>query len=89
MRKKGVREFFSLFLHIYLHTNAYITMRTTLDIPEELIREAMELTGATTKSQLIKEALIARIKSVKRKRLVALKGTIDLTLDMDSLRGRT
>lgn len=39
-------------------------MRTTLVISEELIKEAMELTGAKTKSQLIKEALedqIARI----------------------------
>ncbi|MBD3627654.1 type II toxin-antitoxin system VapB family antitoxin [Cyclobacterium sp.] len=31
-------------------------MRTTLEIPEMLIKEAMELTGAKTKSQLIKEA---------------------------------
>ncbi|WP_232834939.1 type II toxin-antitoxin system VapB family antitoxin [Pleomorphovibrio marinus] len=34
-------------------------MRTTLDIPEKLIKEAMKLTGAKTKSQLIREALEA------------------------------
>lgn len=64
-------------------------MRTTLDIPEELIEEAMELTGAKTKSQLIREALEEQILRVKRKRLITLKGTIDLDVDLDTLRGRT
>lgn len=63
-------------------------MRTTLDIPKELIDEAMEVTGAKTKSQLIKDALQAQINQIKRKRLIALKGTIDLDIDLDSLRDR-
>ena len=63
-------------------------MRTTLDIPEELIEEAMELTGARTKSQLIKEALEAQIAGIKRKRLITLKGTVDLGIDLDTLRAR-
>ena len=60
-----------------------------MDIPEELIEEAMELTGAKTKSQLIREALEEQILRVKRKRLIALKGTLDLNIDLDALRGRT
>ena len=64
-------------------------MRTTLDIPEKLIKEAMELTGAKTKSQLIKEALEDQIARIKRKRLITLKGTIDLDMDLDKLRERT
>jgi len=63
-------------------------MRTTLDIPEELIEEAMELTGARTKSQLIREALEAQIAGIKRKRLITLKGTVDLGIDLDTLRAR-
>lgn len=63
-------------------------MRTTLDIPEELIEEAMKLTGAKTKSQLIKDALEEQINRIKRKKLLAFKGKIDLGLDLDSLRGR-
>jgi Arc/MetJ family transcription regulator len=63
-------------------------MRTTLDIPEELINEAMELTGAKTKSQLIKEALEDQISRIKRKRLISLKGTIDLDIDLDKVRKR-
>lgn len=63
-------------------------MRTTLDIPKELIDEAMKVTGATTKSQLIKDALQAKIDLAKRKRLIAKKGTLDLDVDLDTLRDR-
>lgn len=59
-----------------------------MDIPEKLIEEAMELTGARTKSQLIREALEAQIAGIKRKRLITLKGTVDLGIDLDTLRGR-
>ncbi len=63
-------------------------MRTTLDIPEDLIAEAMKLTGAKTKSQLIKKALEEQINRIKRKKLITYKGKIDLNLDLDSLRDR-
>jgi len=63
-------------------------MRTTLDIPEKLIEEAMKVTGAATKSQLIKDALQAEINRAKRKRLIARKGTLDLNIDLDTLRNR-
>lgn len=63
-------------------------MRTTLDIPKELIEEAMEVTGAKTKSQLIKDALQEQINRSKRKKLIALKGTVDLDIDLDILRDR-
>ena len=63
-------------------------MRTTLDIPEKLMDEAMKETGAKTKSQLIKDALQAQIDRAKRKRLIAAKGTIDLDIDLDELRSR-
>ncbi len=63
-------------------------MRTTLDIPEALIKESMTLTGAKTKSQAIKLALKEQIRSAKRKRLITRKGTIDLDIDLDVLRDR-
>lgn len=59
-----------------------------MNIPEKLIDEAMEVTGAKTKSQLIKDALQAQIDQAKRKRLITRKGTIDLDIDLDSLRNR-
>lgn len=50
--------------------------------------EAMRVTGATTKSQMIKDALQAEIDRAKRKRLITKKGTIDLDIDLDILRDR-
>lgn len=75
-------------MHINLCMNTYYVMRTTLDIPKKLIDEAMEVTGATTKSQLIKDALQAEIDRTKRKRLIARKGTLDLDVDLETLRNR-
>jgi Arc/MetJ family transcription regulator len=63
-------------------------MRTTFDIPEKLIIEAMRITGAKTKSQMIKEVLEAMIKMEKRKRLIGFAGKINLDIDLDQLRQR-
>ena len=63
-------------------------MRTTLEIPEELIEEAMKLTGAKTKSQLITDALKEKIEKIKRQRILTFKGKIDLDIDLDVLRDR-
>jgi hypothetical protein len=46
------------------------------------------VTGASTKSQLIKQALQAEIDRTKRKRLIARKGTLDLDIDLETLRDR-
>lgn len=63
-------------------------MRTTLDIPEKLITEAMALTKAKTKNQMIKEVLEAHIKRIKRQQLITLKVTFDFNVDLKALRGR-
>lgn len=63
-------------------------MKTVLDIPLKLIDEAMRLTGATTKSQLVKDALQAEIDRAKRKKLIIKKGSLDLNIDLDILRDR-
>jgi len=63
-------------------------MRTTLDIPEELINEAMKITKASTKTELIKNALINIIQKNKLKELKKYKGSLDLKIDLDKLRNR-
>lgn len=75
-------------MHVYICINTSLIMRTTLDIPKKLMDEAMKVTGAKTKSQMIKDALQAEIDRVKRKRLISRKGTVDLDIDLDSLRDR-
>jgi len=63
-------------------------MRTTLDLPEELIKEAMKITKAKTKSETIRKALEWLIQQEKRKKLIRYKGKVDLSIDLDEIRGR-
>lgn len=63
-------------------------MRTTLDLPEILIEEAMALTHAQTKTDVIKLALQNLIQKEKVKDLKGFFGKVDLEIDLDSLRTR-
>ena len=60
-------------------------MRTTLDLPEELINEAMELTGAKTKTELIKMALQNIIRQEKMNKIIDFHGKVDLDNDLNIL----
>lgn len=63
-------------------------MRTTIDIPEDLIKEAMKLTKSRTRTELIKNALYNIIQKNKIKSLKKYKGKIELDIDLNSLRDR-
>ncbi len=63
-------------------------MRTTIDIPEDLINEAMRVTKSPTKTALIKNALYNIIQKNKIKSLKNYKGKIDLDIDLNILRDR-
>lgn len=63
-------------------------MRTTLDLPEELIDEAMALTHIKTKTDLIKFALQNLIQREKVKALKDYFGKVELDIDLDALRNR-
>ncbi len=63
-------------------------MRTTIDIPEDLIKEAMRITKASTKTDLIKKALRDIIQKHKIKSLKNYKGKINFSVDLDNLRKR-
>jgi len=63
-------------------------MRTTLDLNENLLADAMKWTGETTKTAVINEALKQVIKSKKRKKLVEFAGKLDLDVDLDIIRKR-
>ena len=65
-----------------------LIMRTTLDLPEALIQEAMSLTKIKTKTELIKFALEEIVYREKIKGLKDAVGKIDLDIDIDVLRGR-
>ena len=63
-------------------------MRTTLDLPEKLLLEAMAVTHIPTKTKVIITALEDLIRKSKIASLKEYKGKVDLEIDMDSLRGR-
>jgi len=50
-------------------------MRTTLNIDDELLREAQRLSGVTEKAALVREGLRALIERESARRLVRLGGS--------------
>jgi Arc/MetJ family transcription regulator len=63
-------------------------MRTTLDIPDDLIIEALKITQSRTKTELIKLALENIIQKNKIQNLKRFRGKIDLEIDLNTLRKR-
>jgi len=63
-------------------------MRTTLDLPEKLLNEAMQLTHTSTKTGVIVLALRELIRKSKIADLKKYRGKIDLEIDLDELRDR-
>ena len=64
-------------------------MRTTLDLPENLLKEAMEVTHCQTKTAVIIQALQEIIRKSRISQLKRFKGKIDLNINLDELRGRS
>ncbi len=63
-------------------------MRTTLDLPENLLEEAMKTTHIQTKTKVIITALEELIRKSKITELKKFKGKVDLDIDLDIVRGR-
>ena len=63
-------------------------MRTTLDLPENLVDEAMKVTKINTKTKVIITALEDLIRKSKISGLKEFKGKVDLEIDMNAIRGR-
>ena len=63
-------------------------MRTTLDLPENLLIEAMELTHTGTKTGVIILALNELIRKSKISDIKKYRGKVDLDIDLDVLRNR-
>ena len=61
-------------------------MKTSLNLPDELIKEAMQLTDVKTKTKVVVLALQELIKKNKVADLKSYKGVFNL--DIDTLRNR-
>jgi hypothetical protein len=63
-------------------------MRTTLDLPKELLDEAVRVSPHRTKTGVIVAALDAYVRTRRLAALKRFRGTVDLDLDLDTLRRR-
>ena len=63
-------------------------MRTTMELPDTLVNEAMLLTKIPTKTALVKFALENVIQREKIKGLTKYFGKLNLDIDLDKLRHR-
>ena len=63
-------------------------MRTTLDLPKDLLEEAMKVTHLETKTKVIITALEELIRKTRISKLKQFKGKIDLDIDLNTIRGR-
>ena len=63
-------------------------MRTTLDLPEDLVNEAKALLGFKSKTDTIVFALEDLIRRRKREKLVEMFGKVKIDIDLDRSRRR-
>jgi Arc/MetJ family transcription regulator len=63
-------------------------MRTTVDIPEDLLREALKVSQVKTKTMVIVLGLKELVHKHKLSELAALRGKLDLTTDLRKSRKR-
>lgn len=63
-------------------------MRTTLDLPESLLKEAMKVSHQKTKTAVIITALNDLIRKNKLQQLRAFRGKVDIDLDLNQVRKR-
>ncbi|MEM1376042.1 MAG: type II toxin-antitoxin system VapB family antitoxin [Pseudomonadota bacterium] len=62
-------------------------MRTNIDIDDDLLKKAMEVTGSKTKKAAVEEGLRRIVKGAEAYRLLKeLKGKVDWEGDIDEMR---
>ena len=76
-----------MILRYNIYTGGY--MRTTLDLSDTLLEEAMTLTKITTKTEVITQALENLIQKEKVQKLKDYYGKLDLNIDLKTLRKRS
>jgi len=65
-----------------------IDMRTTLDLPENLLNEVMEATHTRTKTAVIIKALEDLLRKSRISDLKKYRGKISLEMNLDEIRDR-
>lgn len=61
-------------------------MRTNIVIDDELMAEAMRLTGIDTKREVVEEALRVLVRTTLQKNVLALRGQVQWEGDLNAMR---
>jgi Arc/MetJ family transcription regulator len=64
-------------------------MRTTIDLPESLVTEALKLSPHKTKTAVIISALEDFVRKSRIQGIKKFKGRVQLDVDLDTLRERS
>ena len=63
-------------------------MRTTLNLPDRLVQDAMKASHQKTKTAVIIAALQDFVRKTRLQELRSFRGRVDLDVDLDALRKR-
>jgi hypothetical protein len=63
-------------------------MRTTLDLPDSLVKQAMKVSHQRTKTAVIIAALQDLVRKARLQQLKAFRGKVAIDLDLETLRKR-
>lgn len=63
-------------------------MRTTLNLDDRALQEAMRYAEGKTKTEVINQALRSFVRGKRQKKLLELRGKVDWQGDIDQLRQR-
>ncbi len=61
-------------------------MRTTVNVDDDLFDELMKLSGAETKTEAVRTAIAEYVRERRKRRLIALRGKIDVADDLTDFR---
>ena len=61
-------------------------MRTTLNIDDDVMAKVMSYTGQDNRSKAVRLALASFVQEQKKKKLLALRGQVDMESDWEKLR---
>jgi Arc/MetJ family transcription regulator len=65
-----------------------IIMRTTLDLPDALMADAMKASHQRTKTAVIVTALEELVRKNRVRNIQNFRGKVDLNIDLDTMRKR-
>ncbi len=63
-------------------------MRTTIDLPETLVKKAMKVSNQRTKTAVIVTALEDYVRKSRIQGLKKFRGKVDINIDLNKLRKR-